>query len=82
MLFFSGWALSSLIIPPFADKYGRKKIYVGLLFFNILSLIGPIFLPKSNYDYVVLYVFVFINGVLCGGRFPIGYTYMIEMLPT
>lgn len=29
MVFFTGFAISSLVVPPFQDKYGRKIVFVS-----------------------------------------------------
>ena len=33
MVFFAAYAVGNIVLPPFADKYGRKKLFVIHLLF-------------------------------------------------
>jgi len=82
MLFFTGWAITSLIIPPLADIHGRKNIYVYLLCTNLFTYIVPMVLPGSSFEYVyIIIASFFINGLMAGGKTAVGYCYMLELLP-
>ena len=81
MLFFAGWACSSLIIPTLADKYGRKKVLIPCIFANIIIFIVPLVLPANHEMIYIVHFIQFLNGFKNGGLIPIGYAYMMEMFP-
>ena len=82
MSFFAGFAISSLAVSPLGDIYGRKKIYIYLMFVNLFTYIVPMLLPGGNINYVyVIIVTFFINGLMAGGKTAIGYVYMMELVP-
>lgn len=41
--FFMGWVVSSLILPAYSDKYGRKIVVFLSTFIAALSTIGLLF---------------------------------------
>ena len=82
MVFFAGFAISSLVVSPLGDIFGRKKIYVYLMFVNLFTYIVLMCLPAGNFNYVyVIIVTFFINGLMAGGKTAIGYVYMMELIP-
>ena len=40
MVFFATFAIGNVILPPYADKYGRKNLYVVSLFVCLTSYFG------------------------------------------
>lgn len=82
MMFFTGFAIGSLILPPISDKFGRKNYFVGCLIVALAAFIAMLLIighdEKYMYTYIVL---MFIIGLQQGGRYTIGYCYMMEMAP-
>lgn len=75
--YFLGFGISSGILPPLADKFGRKYTY----FFDVLTQTIAylvIFFSKNIYLTIACYLVV---GLCAGGRVAIGTTYMNEFLP-
>ena len=77
-IYFAGFAISSAIVPPMADKFGRKWTYFASLAVQTSAYI-VIFFSKSIYLSIVFY---FIVGLCAGGRVAIGTTYMNEFIPS
>lgn len=75
-LFFAGWCSTLLIVPIFADKYGRKWIYFGCIQIVFACMIGTVFNTKLKW----LYVLMFFAGAATTGRTTIGYIYGNEFL--
>jgi MFS family permease len=74
---FIGWVATLLWVPPFADKYGRKKLfYLGMVIDLIVFL--ALYVNKSL-DVMIGLAFIF--GAACTLRVNIGFVYMQEMLP-
>lgn len=76
-MFFLGWCLSCLIIPPIADQIGRKKIaMIGL------SVQWVVFTcVMFNHRLGVTYVLWFIMGIVASTRIPVAYCLGVELLP-
>ena len=82
MMFFTGYAIGNLIVPPMSDHYGRKNIFVCNMIVSLLSFVAVLLFPSDyNYIYAIIVVF-FIGGFNSSGRMMVGYCYMIEMAPT
>lgn len=73
-MFFIGIIATLLIIPPLADKFGRKLIFT---ISNIVSIIGQLGLILSNNIYEA-YFFAFLIGATFSGKVVVGLNYMLE----
>lgn len=73
-MFFIGIIATLLIIPPLADRYGRKLIFT---ISNIVSAIGQFGLMVSNNIYEA-YFFAFLIGATFAGKVVVGLNYMLE----
>ena len=82
MVFFAGFGLSCLLVPPLGDRNGRKMIFVQCITLNLFIFVALLILPKdsetSMYLTIVLMLFA---GLISGGRMTVGYCYMVEMAP-
>ena len=76
-LYFVGFGISSLIVPSWSDKIGRKVPYMCSLLLQLFAYIA-IFFSKDIYLTVVCY---FIVGLCAGGRVAVGTTYLAELVP-
>ena len=73
-MFFLGVISTLIIIPPLADKFGRKLIF---LISNIVSVIGQLGLILSDNIYEA-YFFAFLIGATFSGKVVVGLNYMLE----
>lgn len=73
-MFFVGVIATLIIIPPLADKLGRKWIF---LISNIVSCIGQLGLILSDNIYEA-YFFSFLIGATFSGKIVVGLNYMLE----
>ena len=81
MLFFAGFAISSLIVPVLSDKYGRRNIFLWSIFTSWVVLAVLLILP-SGYNWIYFIIFLFlITGLQSSGRTSIGYCYFMEIAP-
>jgi len=81
MLFFTGFAISSVIVPSYSDKNGRKKVFLASLAGNLFVFITLLILPSnSKYLYLMLVLFL-IDGLASAGRTSVGYCYFVELSP-
>ena len=65
MMFFLGFAIGSVILPPLSDKYGRKNLFLLSLFINIAMFIIDLLLPGGKDHHAMVYVFIatfFVQG--------------------
>ena len=77
-LFFFGLAISSALIPPISDKYGRKwNFYICFVIQTVCYIL--LFQSKSFNFTKLLY---FIIGICAGSFISVCPTYMNEFLPT
>lgn len=74
--FFIGWTATTLIIPPLADKIGRKWIYRASIVFTFLPMIIMAF--SRSIDLTIC--MMFIAGAMTAGRVTVGYIYGSEFL--
>ena len=72
--FFFGWMISALIIPRYADIYGRKNVVFATSSTSILVSLGLIFSRSLIFTCFVLFVL----GLLVSGNFGVSYVYNIE----
>lgn len=76
-LFFLGFAISSAIVPPLGDKYGRKWTFIlSMLVQTICYFV--VFFSKNIYLTIVFY---FIVGLCSGGVVVVSTIYMNEFMP-
>jgi len=62
MMFFTGYSIGCLLIPPFADRNGRKIIFVACLCVEVVVFTTMFFLPGHDVKY--MWVLVFLMFVL------------------
>jgi MFS family permease len=67
-----GWCATLLILPPFADKYGRRKIFQWGVVANLIVM--TITMASSSYWLTI--VSIFLIGMITTVRIGIGYNYM------
>lgn len=82
MMLFVGWGIFSFIIPPLADKYGRKKIQIYNIMLNVFVFMVPLMLPGAKFEYVyILIAIMFITGIQCAIKTAVSFNYMMENVP-
>ena len=82
MMFFAGFAIGCMILPPIGDRNGRKMLFVSCITLNFFIFISLLVLPANNESYMYVIVgLMFLAGLLSGGRMTVGYCYMVEMAP-
>lgn len=74
--YFIGWTATCLIIPPLADRIGRKYVYRVALTLNIFAMIGLVLSRSLN---LTIGIITFI-GVITAGRILVGYVYACDFL--
>jgi MFS family permease len=74
---FLGWALTLLWLPGFADKMGRKKVFLVGMIVDLGLYTGLMF----TYSLEVMIVLYFLFGMMSSIRISVGYVYMVEMMP-
>lgn len=74
--FFIGLCVSTMIVPPLADKIGRKWLWRGSLITTVGCMVGMIFC-KNIYLMIGL---MFIAGFCTSGRFLVNYVFGSEFL--
>ena len=74
---FAGWMIASIIVPRYADLYGRKwPFYISL----VVALFSHLAIVLSrNLETTILLCFIF--GACNAGRYSICYSYMCELMP-
>jgi MFS family permease len=76
-IFFKGFVLSTLIVPPLADRFGRKWFLVGSVFVGgVLSIVGLIFSHSLAFTYSMM----FVAGFCTSGRFLVNFVYAAEFM--
>jgi MFS family permease len=84
MLFFAGWTISSLSITSYADRNGRKMVFVICMLVQIIAVSVILAVPggpDSMKSVYIIYVMMFLIGISSAGRTAVGYCYMLEMAP-
>lgn len=83
MIFFAGFAISSLVVPSWGDIYGRKKVFVSCIFANGACFLILCGLPAHKSSSITfMLISFFIQGLASGGRTSIGYCYFVEIAPS
>jgi len=73
---FAGWAATTLVIPPIADKIGRRFIIFASASINFVIFICIL----SIHEVKALLALMFIAGALTPGRGPVGFMLACEYL--
>jgi MFS family permease len=83
-IYFIGCAFGSILLPPFGDRFGRKKMFLGTTAVSFIGFLIILLLPggaeHKNMIYVI-YVVLFFGGMADSGKFPIGFCYFQEFGP-
>jgi MFS family permease len=66
-LYFFGYIISSFILLPLADNYGRKKVYLFGLSMFFCYIFGLLFMKEFG-DISYLYLLIFLLGFSASGR--------------
>ena len=75
--FFAGWTTAAIIVPRFADLYGRKLIWGAAMLFQAPTIFGLI-----NSNLVLLtQALLFVMGLCAAGRTSVGFLYLMELVP-
>lgn len=72
-----GVCTTLFVTSYFADTSGRKNVVLISVAFMIVISFGIMLAT----DYMLLYVFIFINGATFGGRVIVAYNYFLEFFP-
>lgn len=76
-----GFLVGFFILPFFQDNYGRKYVFCGAVFLIDLLMLVMVFLPHRNSTKWILYVLIFMIGILSTARCTTGYNYATELWP-
>lgn len=71
-----GWTLTCLVVPPIADRYGRKNIVLICMAISIGCYIWTLLTKNVN----VTISMMFFEGMVTAGRITVAYVYMQELL--
>jgi len=75
--FLIGTFVGSFILPPAADVYGRKPVFlVGLCLFIV-----TVVLMMVCTNHYILYVLLVLGGISETGRYYVAYVYLVEIFP-
>jgi MFS family permease len=74
--YFIGWVMSSLLIPYYSDRYGRKLVVFSSTIIASISSLGLIFSRSLMTSCILL----FVNGFTASGVFVVSFCYNMEML--
>lgn len=66
-----------MTIARAGDIYGRKPVFLSCLPVTICAFLGILISKSYLFDYCCLFVL----GTTVAGRYYVGYTYLIEMMP-
>jgi len=73
---FAGWSATLLWVPPLADKYGRRKLFVWGVVANLVLYT----IVMASHSYWLTVGCIFLIGALESIRISIGYTYVMELM--
>lgn len=73
---FIGWTLTTLILPPIADKIGRKWITFGSILTLSICLTALLFSRSLSFTIALM----FVCGMCSAGRATVGFVYGNEFL--
>lgn len=75
-MIFIGFVSTSLIIPPLADRYGRR---IFLLACHLVTIITTIALYQTKSANMAMFI-IFVMGAMIPGRWSAGYVYFTEFV--
>ena len=75
--FFAGWTTAAIIVPRFADLYGRKLIWGAAMLVQAPTIFGLI---NSN-SVLLTQALLFVMGLCAAGRTSVGFLYLMELVP-
>jgi MFS family permease len=81
MMYFVGFAISSVVVPTYSDMHGRKGIYNFSLLCTFLSLLTMLVLPANPSSVYFLLAAFLLMGLSSAGRLSVGYCYFLEFSP-
>jgi len=73
---FIGWSIGCIVLPPFADKNGRKLPFITSLL--VTAVTWTLILITTDY-YLILAEF-FLFGLCKAGVYSVGYVFMTEQV--
>lgn len=74
---FIGWAAGCIVIPPFADTYGRRRPFLMALVLQLI--VYPFILLTKNI--LLMYALCVLFGIGIAGIYTVGYVFYVENLP-
>ena len=77
-MFFIGFIVSCLIIPPLSDSKGRKGLIIFSCFAQAICCLVFIFVPNMT----LYFVAVTVIGLTIPMRTMVGYSHLLEFMPT
>jgi MFS family permease len=75
-VYFMGWTTTCLVVPPPADRYGRRLIFLGCITLLLVSYAWLMFTHNINVTISMMYL----QGFITSGRITVGYVYMQEFM--
>lgn len=75
--YFVGVIISVATVPPLADAYGRKYLFIGSVCISIIAQLIFCFC----HNITELYFLECVIGLSFGGRVVVGFSYLLEYLP-
>ena len=77
MTVFIGWAIGCIVIPPFADRHGRKVPFLVGVYLQASAWLLIMF----THNFGLFLVLCFIFGFGIAGRYTIGFVFCVEQMP-
>ena len=74
--YFFGWVVSLIFVSRFADKYGRRIIFLAGMVVQCAVYFGVLFTRHLN----VMIGLMFVSGLVTGVRMSLGWVYMMEFV--
>ena len=82
MVFFTGFAIGSGILPTLGDKYGRKFICLASHLAYFMAWLCIAMMPGGSLNYYNLIIALFfVLGFTGSARMSLGFVYATEMVP-
>ena len=76
-MIFTGFAVSCLILPKFADMYGRRPFFIGGLIAQLIIWVCAL----MTTNLYIFYVLSFLFGCTITARYTLGFVCYIETIP-
>ena len=77
MLYFIGFTVTTLWLPPLSDIFGRKKFFTAGMALGLAIHVVMLF----TQSWTMMIVMCFCIGLLTPLRMQVGFNYMIEFIP-